>query len=215
VGTSLDTIISGTHDTMIRSRAAAAKSFGQQFFLRWGHEMNGNWYPWDGYHNGANAAAVSKYIDAYRHIHDIFKSAGANNVLWVFCPNADSVPSDSWNQAINYYPGDNYVDWVGFDGYNWGSAQTWQTFSAIAGRIYPALSAKNKPMIVAETASSEMGGDKGGWISALVPALSGSYPGIKALVWFNMNKETDWRMDSSSSARTASIAMATNAYFNP
>ena len=106
VGIPLDDIISGAHDAMIRTRAQAAKRVGQKFFLRWGHEMNGNWYPWDGFHNGANPAATAKYIAAYRHIHDLFVAAGATNVLWVFSPNVDSVPGDAWNQWSNYYPGD-------------------------------------------------------------------------------------------------------------
>ncbi|MFZ5896410.1 MAG: glycoside hydrolase family 26 protein [Myxococcota bacterium] len=215
VGVPLDDIIAGKHDTMIRARATAAKNVGQKFFLRWGHEMNGNWYPWDGYHNGANASAAAKYIAAYRHIHDLFVSAGATNVLWVFCPNVDSVPGDAWNQWSNYYPGDAYVDWMGFDGYNWGSAQTWQAFSAIAGRIYPGLATKNKPIMIAETASTEQGGDKASWIAAVVPALKNTYPNIKALVWFHVNKEADWRLDSTPAVKTAAVAMAKDPYFNP
>jgi len=203
---------------MITTRATAAKNVGQKFFLRWGHEMNGNWYPWDGYHNGANAGATAKYISVYHHIHDIFVNQGATNVLWVFCPNVDSVPGDAWNQWANYYPGDTYVDWMGFDGYNWGTSTTggtWQSFTSIASRIYSGLAAKNKPIMIPETASSELGGDKAAWIAGVVPALKSSYPSIRALVWFDMNKETDWRMDSSAPATTASITMANDPNFNP
>src|SRR5664280_2078603 len=218
VGIPLDDILSGVYDSMITTRATAAKNVGQKFFLRWGHEMNGNWYPWDGYHNGANAAATAKYISVYHHIHDIFVNQGATNVLWVFCPNVDSVPGDAWNQWANYYPGDTYVDWMGFDGYNWGTSTTggtWQSFTSIASRIYSGLAAKNKPIMIPETASSELGGDKAAWIAGVVPALKSSYPSIRALVWFDMNKETDWRMDSSAPATTASITMANDPNFNP
>ena len=218
VGIPFDDILNGVHDSMITTRATAAKNVGQKFFLRWGHEMNGNWYPWDGSHNGANAAATAKYISVYRHIHDIFVSQGATNVLWVFCPNVDSVPGDAWNQWANYYPGDSYVDWMGFDGYNWGTSTTtgtWQSFTTIASRIYTGLAAKNKPIMIPETASTELGGDKAAWIAGIVPALKSSYPSIKALVWFDANKETDWRMDSSTAATTASVTMAKDPYFNP
>jgi beta-mannanase len=218
VGVSLDDIASGVHDTLIRARATAAKNVGQKFFLRWGHEMNGNWYPWDGSHNGANASAAAKYISVYRHIHDIFASVGASNVIWIFCPNADSVPGDAWNQWPNYYPGDAYVDWMGFDGYNWGTSQatsTWQSFTSIASRIYPSLAAKNKPIIIPETASAEVGGDKAAWLASIAPAFESSYPSIKALVWFHMNKETDWRLDSSTATRSAALTLVKDAYFNP
>jgi len=218
VGVSLDDIVGGVHDAMIRSRAQSSASIGQRFFLRWGHEMNGNWYPWDGFHNGANAAAAAKYIAAYRHIHDVFVSAGATNVIWVFCPNVDSVPGDAWNQWTNYYPGDAYVDWMGFDGYNWGTVQTgssWRAFTSIAGAIYTGLADKAKPILIAETASTELGGDKAAWVAGILPALKTSYPSIKAVVWFHVNKETDWRIDSSAAARTAFVTAAGDAYFNP
>jgi hypothetical protein len=218
VGAPLTDIAGGVYDSMITARAQAVKAFGQKFFLRWGHEMNGNWYPWDGSHNGANLAAATTFISAYRHIHDLFVAAGATNALWVFCPNVDSVPSDSWNQWQNYYPGDAYVDWMGFDGYNWGTVQstsTWQSFPAIASRIYPSLAAKGKPIMIPETASTELGGDKAAWIAAILPSLESTFPSVKALVWFHMNKETDWRIDSSTASKAAFVTMASDPYFNP
>jgi beta-mannanase len=218
VGTSLDDIINGVHDTMIQSRAQAARNIGERFFLRWGHEMNGNWYPWDGFHNGAGPSAAAKYIAAYRHIHDVFVGQGATNVLWVFCPNVDSVPGDAWNAWTNYYPGDTYVDWMGFDGYNWGTTQTtsaWQTFPNMASRIYPSIAAKGKPIMIPETASAEQGGNKAQWIAAVLPALQSSFPAIKAFAWFEMNKETDWRVESSQAAAQSFIAFANAPYMNP
>jgi len=218
VGTPLDDIINGQQDAVITARAQSAKAIGQRFFLRWGHEMNGNWYPWSGFQNGANAAANTKYIAAYRHIHDVFAAAGATNVLWVFCPNVDSVPEDTWNNWMNYYPGDVYVDWMGFDGYNWGTSQagsTWQTFTTIADRIYASVAAKQKPIIIAETASAEVGGDKAAFIGQILPSLKTAYPAVRALVWFDMNKETDWRVDSSPQAAAAFTTLAKDAYLNP
>ena len=218
VGAPLTNIIGGSYDSMITARAQAVKAFGKRFFLRWGHEMNGNWYPWDGANNGANLAATTTFISAYRHIHDLFVAAGATNALWVFCPNVDSVPGDTWNQWQNYYPGDAYVDWMGFDGYNWGTVQatsTWRTFPSIAGSIYASLAVKGKPIMIAETASAEQGGDKTAWIAGVLPAMKTMFPAVKALVWFQMNKETDWRVDSTPSAATAFISLANDLYFNP
>jgi len=48
-----------------------------------------------------------------------------------------------------------------------------------------------------------------------LPALKASFPAIKAFVWFHMNKETDWRVDSSAAARAAFVTAAGDAYFNP
>jgi hypothetical protein len=107
---------------------------------------------------------------------------------------------------------------MGFDGYNWGTVQaasTWQSFSTIAGRIYAGVAAKGKPIMIPETASTELGGDKAAWIAAVLPSLEATFPGVKALVWFQMNKETDWRIDSSATAQAAFVTMANDPYFNP
>jgi hypothetical protein len=218
VGIPLDDIINGVHDAMIQMRAQSSKNVGGTFFLRWGHEMNGNWYPWDGFHNGANASGPAKYVAAYRHIHDIFTSVGATNVLWVLCPNSDNVPNDAWNQWTAYYPGDTYVDWMGVDGYNWGDilpASGWRPFSMIFGTLYPTMAATGKPILISETSSAEAGGDKAAWIAGILPALRGSFPAIKGLVWFHINKETVWTVDSTPTSAAAFLTMATDPYFNP
>jgi beta-mannanase len=119
-----------------------------------------------------------------------------------------------WRQS--YYPGDAYVDWMGFDGYNWGTVQTtstWQAFPTIAGRIYPSLATKGKPIMIPETASAELGGDKAAWIAGILPSLETMFPSVKALVWFQMNKETDWRIDSSAASEAAFVTMANDPYF--
>jgi beta-mannanase len=177
--------------------------------LRFAHEMNGNWYPWDGYHNGASASAPPKYIAAYRHIKDVFVAAGVTNVLWVFCPNVDSVPGDAWNQWANYYPGDAYVDWMCYDGYNWGGV----TFASMTSRIYSGLAAKNRPIMLGETSTLDV--EKAAWISAIIPTMKSRFPMLRALVWFHVNKENDWRYDSSAGSLSAFITMANDPYFNP
>ena len=107
---------------------------------------------------------------------------------------------------------------MAFDGYNWGTVQTgstWRPFTSITGTIYAGLAAKGKPIMIPETASTELGGDKAAWIAAILPALKTSLPAIKALVWFHMNKETDWRINSSLTAQAAFVPMARDAVLQP
>jgi hypothetical protein len=210
----LDDIISGAQDTTIRARATSVARIARQFFLVWGHEMNGNWYTWSGVLNGSSGA---KYIAAWRHIHDLFVANGATNVVWTWCPNNASVPNEAWNDAMNYYPGDTYVDWACYDGYNWGTtnAQSWQTVQQVFGGLYPALVSTGKPIMVGETASAEIGGDKAGWIDSIIPTLKSNFPSIRGFIWFDINKETDWRFASSPASNAAFVRMATDPYMNP
>ena len=213
----LDEIIAGKHDDVYHQRALGAKALGAEIFLRWGHEMNGNWYPWSGPMNGAANGGAAKYIAAYHHAHDLFVADGATNVVWVWCPLVDDVPNESWNHWTNYYPGDAYVDWVGLDAYNWGTSSSccqWEGFGDLIGSLYADYAGK-KPMMLPETASAEVGGDKAAWINDMHTSLMATYPAIKAVVWFDINKETDWRIASTPNALAAYKSMALDAYFNP
>jgi Glycosyl hydrolase family 26 len=201
-------IVNGKYDTMLKKRADDAKALGRQFFVDFAAEMNGD-EGWGG-HN------PTKYIAAWRHIHDIFVARGATNVVWAWCPNNEDDPSSP--PAMNYYPGDQYVDWTGIDGYNWGTSDPdfeWQSFRDVFADMYPKLAAKGKPIIIAEMASDEAGGSKATWINDIVPTLKNNYPLIKAIVWFDVDKERHWEINSSSSALTAYQKMAKDPYLNP
>jgi hypothetical protein len=212
-GATLDAIASGTYDTMLTQRAASAKKLGKKLFVDFGAEMNGDWSPWSGAQNGQSSAS---YIAAYRHIHDVFVAAGATNVIWTFCPNVTSVPDASWNEPLDYYPGDSYVDWMCVDGYNWGtssSGDSWQSFYEVFKDIYPVLASKNKPIIIGEMASAEVGGNKAQWIGDIITSMKSQFPLLKGFNWFDVNKETDWRISSSAASEAAFKQMANDPWF--
>ena len=215
--TGLDGIRSGRYDGLVRSRAAGLKGLGRPLFLRFAPEMNGNWMPWDGYHNNdpGQTNGPAKFVQAWRRIHDIFGSVGASNVVWVWCPNWESVPHTAWNDVRNYYPGDAYVDWVCLDAYNWGTMEWWSRWTSLASMIAPIyrLYGDRKPIMVGETASTEAGGNKGQWIREAENAIKNRFPAVAALVWFNEVKETDWRVNSSSQALAGFQALAHDPYF--
>src|SRR4051794_34547162 len=72
----LANILNGSQDSVIRNRATVVKNFRHQVLVRWGYEMNGKWFLWSGYKNGNDP---SKFVAAWRHIVDIFRSVGATN----------------------------------------------------------------------------------------------------------------------------------------
>jgi hypothetical protein len=211
-GGDLEQIIAGDFDEMLEERATAAKALGKKLFLDLGAEMNGDWSPWSGAQNGESAEL---FVAMFRHVHDKLESA--DNIVWVWCPNVTDEPNEDWNEALNYYPGDEYVDWTCVDGYNWGSSGGggWQSFQAVFKNIYPKLATKNKPILIGEMASAEVGGDKAAWIEQIIPTLKTNYPLIKGLIWFDVDKETDWRISSSPASEAAFKTMVNDPYFNP
>jgi hypothetical protein len=200
-------IVNGSLDATIAARANGAKALGQRFFLDFAAEMNSD-EAW-----GGNNPTL--YVAAYRHIHDIFTAAGATNVVWVWCPNVTDTDGSN-RTTMDYYPGDSYVDWTGVDGYNWGTKNGgWQSFQKVFRNIYPLLATKKKPIIIGEMSSSEAGGDKGSWIDEIIPTLRSSFPLIRCLIWFDINKEADWRISSSRGSEASFIRMAKDPLFNP
>ncbi|CCE76582.1 glycoside hydrolase family 26 protein [Clavibacter nebraskensis] len=193
-------IAAGDHDAYIREWGAALAKWGGPVSLRYAHEMNGDWYPWA---DGVNGNAPGSYAAAFRHVHDVVVGAGATNVRWVWTPN---VPYTGSTALAGLYPGAGYVDVVGLDGYNWGSVagQSWTAPSDLFGAGLEQLRAiaPGKPIVIAETASSEVGGSKAQWDGELVSFLQ-AQTDVVAFVWFDMDKEADWRIGSSASSATA------------
>lgn len=201
-------VLSGKWNKYIDTWATAARTDGRDIFVRFGHEMNGDWYGWGGARNGGNEAAAQQFVAMWRYVHDRFQAKGVTNITWVWCPNHESVPNAAWNAPENYYPGDSYVDWTCADGYNWGTSQawsSWRSFDEVFGPVYSRVTtvAPGKPFMIGEFASTELGGDKGAWIRDAASSISSGYPQLKAFIWFNMNKETDWRLESSASSLDA------------
>ncbi len=200
----------------ITSFALAAKNWGHRMFLRPMHEMNGNWYPWSGAANGG-AAGTSEYIEAWKHIYNIFSNTGAKNVTFVWSPNNKNIPPDSWNQMQNYYPGDEYVDWMGVDGYSlcgYNPESSYETFSQVFSSAYASLEAisTTEPKMISEFSCAE-GPDKPAWISDAFWQIKTNYTNFKVYVWFNKLKEQDWRVNSSTSALTSFKSAVGDTYF--
>ncbi len=205
----LSDVINGAYDSYIRSFAEEARDWGHPFFLRFNWEMNGNWFAWD---EGANGNSPGEYVAAWRHVHDIFTSVGATNATWVWCPNVD--PGNKLQNLASLYPGNEYVDWTGLDGYNWGTnparPDRWRTFDQLYSSTYRDITeriAPSKPMIVSEVGSTEYGGSKATWISEMLSTVPVNYPKIHGLLWFERYEDgMDWPIETSSSATSAFAA---------
>lgn len=197
----LDRITAGDFDPYLRQWGQSLASWGHPVLLRFGHEMNGNWYPWA---ESSNGNSPGDFVAAWRHVHDVVGSTGASNITWVWNPN---VPYWGSTPLNGLYPGSAYVDAVALDGYNWGTSaswSTWQTPSEIFGQGLSELRAlaPGKEILIAETASAEQGGSKADWNTSLINYLAAQRD-VTAITWFHFNKETDWRINSSNSSAQA------------
>lgn len=197
----LEAVVNGSQDAAIKKWAQEAKAWGHPFLFAPWWEMNGNWYAW---------GRSPDFVAAWRHFHDLVVGEGATNVTWTWVTN--SIWSDPESNPSPYYPGDQYVDWVGLDSYNWGrnpaQPDRWinpdQTLTPTLNIIKEL--APTKPIAIVENASTEYGGNKTDWIREMLTAYLPHHPEIKAYLWFNWNfpkngKRADWPIESSAPAQ--------------
>ncbi|WP_090355358.1 glycoside hydrolase family 26 protein [Mycolicibacterium fluoranthenivorans] len=199
----LSHIASGDFDTQIDTWAHNLAEWGQPVVLRFAHEMNSDHYPWS---VGVNGNSAEDYRAAWAHVRERFSRARAGNVSFMWCPDA---PGEGSNDLASTYPGAESVDLLCLDGYNWGdgSGHTWRNPEQIFTDGLNQLRALegNRPIVIAETASVEgpqSGTDKAAWINKLFEFLSRE-DRVAAVVWFQMDKERDWRLNSSGQSQQA------------
>ena len=193
---SYDAILRGDWDTYLRSFAVETKAYGGPVVLIPFSEMNGDWFPWAGTKNGNTP---EKAILAYRHVHDMFSDVP--NVKFGWAVNQKSAPDTSENSIARYYPGSAYVDYVGVDGFNQGGGQD-QSFDELFGNALSILSSYNKPIYIFSMGTAE-GPNKAAWITDAFTVQIPKYPNIVGWIWFNENKERDWRVNSNTKSLEA------------
>lgn len=163
-------------------------------YLRFAHEMNGNWYPWSA---SKGESVPGDYVRMWRHVYDLFasdavglpRSKVANSLLWVWSPINFDVGDFKMD---DYYPGHQYVDWVGVTGFNWGTSESWsgwwdpvRLFEDAVARVR-AIGEGQKPVAITEYSTVPDGGDKNEWLVQFFQlALNND---VRMACYFNLDK---------------------------
>jgi len=214
----LAALLAGAGDRALQDAARGLREVDGAVLLELAWEMNGDWgYAWQGAANGGDAAAPRRFVAAWRRIVEVFRAEGAHNVRFVFSPNTGNpiagagADESHWNWYGHYYPGDAYVDYVGAHGFNgpsvWGGPDRGfgRLFDGreMGGMLSDLERRFDKPIIIGEFATQETGGRaKAAWIDGAYRAMMEN-PAVVGAVWFHMDKEADWRVDSSPAALEA------------
>ena len=204
---SLNAILEGKWDAYIDRWADDAKMFGQPIFVSFCNEMNGSWFPWAGAHYGAGTIIPNSsplayegpelFKKAYRHVVDRVRARGAKNILWVFHVMDYSIPVGYlWNTAAAYYPGDDYVDWMGLSVYGQQYLDDrWSPFLPLVEWPCKELSliSPNKPIMLAEWGCGEypQSGSKAQFIKDAFELMEKKFPNIKAAVFWHERWQND------------------------
>ncbi len=199
-------IAAGLADAAILARAQALRAFGKPIFVRYEWEMNlptgandrGDCYdPATDEPNGM--FSPTEFIAAWQHIHAIFATAGASNVIFLWNPSGIT-------NGTPYYPGSDYVDWVGLDKYDLQSVSFKQTYQV----PYAQLAVLGKPMLIGETGAYAP--IQPSFFAAAAATLQSDFPLVKGWVYFDANGLAhDWEI--SGSGISAFATMGAQPYF--
>lgn len=191
----MSAIATGKYDAFLSSYAQAVRVFQHPVMLSFGHEMNGNWYSW-----GSGHSSSSDFVAAWRHVVDVFRQAGALNAVWLWTVNAIGTGTTPFHQ---WWPGDNWVDMVGMDGYYYSPDSTFD--DVFANTFKQVRTFTKKPVLIAETGI--------GPSDARIDQISGLFAGVKrdhlaGLIWFDVAQHgglyhQDWRLENSEEALAA------------
>jgi mannan endo-1,4-beta-mannosidase len=186
-GVSLAAIADGRYDGYLESYADAVRDYGQPVIIGFGHEPNGSWYPW-----GAGAVSPAVYISAWRHMVDVFRAAGADNVIWLWTVNSQGPEAA---MAGAWYPGQGYVTWIGVDGYY---ADPGDSFNSVFDTVLDVVQGFGKPVIISETAVGPRTGNQVAGIDNLFAGLRANR--LLGLIWFDEAQDNgqyhqDWRLE--------------------
>jgi mannan endo-1,4-beta-mannosidase len=185
---SLAKIATGKYDSYLISYANEVAAFKHSVVISFGHEMNGFWETW-GYHHVPPAT----FVAAWRHIVTVFHHQDASNVTWLWQVNSSSSQT---GPVRDWWPGSQYVTWVGVSGYYYIPTDTFSNvFTPVVSSIRQFT---HDPLLIAETAVGPQAGQTRG--------IKDLFAGLRTqndlgLVWFDQHsygglyKGENWRLE--------------------
>ena len=192
----LHTYTDGSQDSVIDAIASDAKNDGRTVIMRLAHEMNGNWNAW-----GFTKETPAQFIAGWQYFVDRIRAQGADNIRFCWNPNVwdGSIPTviDDYE---NWFPGDDYVDYIAADGYM-NLLESVKTFEDIFLASYTRMMAMStRPFMIGETGvATDARVDKPGWIRDMFTTIRDKMPRCVALNYWNRDStgagEGDYRFD--------------------
>lgn len=195
-------VAKGEYDRTLREQAKGVAALGKPVFITFGQEASQR-KKFGRLGNGAD------FIAAWRHLHDIYQKAGADQAVWVWVMTGDA---KNLVRAAQLWPGNRYVDWISWNVYNLSKCQSGRitllrnhSFENRLRIFYDWVHRKgprygidaHKPMMISETGSVLFQADPAitaKWY-ADIPKVLRRYPQIRAVqIWDSYVGDCDFRI---------------------
>jgi hypothetical protein len=198
-GASLTGIAAGRNDTYLKAFGRAIQAAGKPVIVSFDHEANGSWFSY-----GYKHVTPAQFVAAWRHVHDVIDSQ-TSLVTWLWTMN---IPAPGRTEPYApLYPGSEYVDIAGVDGYDWSGKKDFaELFGGAVAEIRKA--APGKPVMIPET-SVVPGPDAATQVGDLFAGVKAS--NLLGFLWFDVSRkgvkgsqdQHDWRLESDPAALAA------------
>ncbi len=192
----LPDVISGDLDILIEELAEKLRASDRPVFLRIGYEFDGPWNRYDS----------DLYKRAYRRLVRIFRGEKLAEMPAAIKPVANVAfvwHSAAYNRYQNkplhaWYPGDEYVDWIGLSWFHWGNSNDNAAADQARDEVVRFADQRSKPLMIAEAAPKRyFEADKSdawqGWHQPVLEWIAAN--NVKAYSYINQNWNTmpQWR----------------------
>ncbi len=165
--------------------ARTIKARGGSVMVAYSHEPEA--------HDRKTLGTAAEYVAAWRRVKAIFDQQGATNVVWAWQMTAYSFKTkpSSEQHAAKWYPGNDVVDIVAADGYNWGSCGGHSgEVSSMASFTDPVIAfakARGKKVVLAEFGSIA-GPGRAAWLKDSHRYLVANRDMVVAAFYFNLHR---------------------------
>lgn len=170
-------IVEGSYDQYLQRFCNQIITLNKPVYIRFAHEMDNPFYPWS--KTGNNTG--EEFKAAWKYVYNFFLDQAAYNVIWVWNP---------WKAETleDYFPGEQYVDWIGVTNLNYGSSASSQKSMSMEALYKPfhqsPVFRSGLPVMLAEMGSLAAVGKQNEWFHAAFQAKR-KFPEIKGYIFFN------------------------------
>jgi hypothetical protein len=205
-------IARGDQDAAIGAQADGLRDLGAPIFLSFHHEADLS--------SNTGYGKPAEYVAAWRHYRQVFVAHGAKNVAFTWIVSTATFGKPGVTDS--YYPGDDAVDWIGLDAFNWfgcsdGQTTGWRSLAQVTAPFAAWASNHDKPLMLAEWGSIEdpaQPGRKAAWIRDAL-AYAKSWPQLKAMSYLDAHGTCPWWVDSTQASADAFVEAGNDAWTHP
>lgn len=160
---------------------SADGSTAVSFIFRPWHENNGSWFWW-----GRDLCSAEEYRALWCMTQDYLLHRGLTNVVWAYSPNLEG--GMTFASFLQRYPGDDRVDLIGLDAYQWGTREDFVGDATANLQLLSTVAGERGKLFALTECGLQSVPDATWWTQTLLPLVT-AQPMAYFLTWRNGDRK--------------------------